>query len=56
MREWAFVVSKPFRPRIVTMNLGEAASRESAAENGFEDWRRSAEMALRNPEPGSGRT
>lgn len=30
------------------MNLGVAASRESAAGNGFEDWRRSAETPLRN--------
>jgi hypothetical protein len=34
--------------RIVTMKLGVAASRESAAGNGFEDWRRSAETPLRN--------
>jgi hypothetical protein len=30
------------------MNLGVAASLESAAGNGFEDWRRSVETPLRN--------
>src|SRR5579862_6917243 len=35
-------------PFIGTRNLGVAASRESAAGNGFEDWRRSAETPLQN--------
>jgi hypothetical protein len=31
------------------MNLGVAASRESAAGNGLEDWRRSAENSAETP-------
>jgi hypothetical protein len=47
------LIPVPGEPRrfftcIGTMNLGVAASRESAAGNGFEDWRRSAEAPLRN--------